>query len=187
MMMRFLMTFIALIGFTSAKADELYLADWRILSLQAASEHNGSDVWSGKFTGLNGRNYDASVFYRPTNQPFSMKTVLAKDTAKAVTWILPIAVDAGYKARLYQADPLLTLGGGAALQVARHSMVSFRIDNILRLGGTVSEQPCYDGFRRQYHCGTGLAWRDYENSDIDRRGSLATPQIKMRFTHRFAF
>ena len=57
-----------------------------------------------------------------------------------------IAVDAGYEAKLYQAAPLLSIGFGAAITLAPQSMLSMRIDNALRLGGTISEQPCYDGF-----------------------------------------
>lgn len=181
-----MMRFLILIAFLTSGLLSPASA-WEMLSLTASSEHNGSDVWSGKFTGLNGRSYDASAFYRPSNQPFSAKTVLAQSGKGAVTWLLPLAADAGYEARLYHADPLLSLGGGAAVQLARHSMVSFRIDNIVRLGGRVSEQPCYDGFRRQYHCGTGLAWTDYRQSDLDRRGSYATPAVKIKLTHRFSF
>lgn len=180
--MKKLLLILSLIIAQPALAD-----DWQLLSLTAASEHNGSDVWSGKFTAINGRHYDASAFYAPTNQPFSAKLVLAKKTDRRLTWLLPLAADAGYQARLYQAEPLFALGGGAVLRLAGHSMVSLRIDNILRLGGALSEQPCYDGFRRQYHCGTGLAWRDYQASDIDRRGRFAVPQIKVKLTHRFSF
>lgn len=160
--------------------------DWQVISLTASSEHLGSNVWSGKFTGLNGRNYDASSFYRPTNQPLSARLILAKpDNASGITWILPLAADTGHQAKLYQADPLLSFGGGAAVQLARHSIVSVRLDNVLRLGGDISEQPCYDTYRRQYHCGTGLAWADYKKSDIDRRGNYATPGIRINLTHRF--
>ncbi len=199
MMMRVFLTLFLIFGFATAHAadkrhnqfslhnDRIYVADWQLLSLQAASEHNGSDVWSGKFTGLNGRNYNAESFYTPTNQPFSAKAVFARTSNSAITWILPLGIDAGYQARLYQADPLLTLGGGAALSLGRYSMVSLRLDNIARLGGKISEQACYDAYRRQFHCGTGLAWTDYQNSNIDRRGSMARAQIKLRLTHRFSF
>ena len=165
----------------------LHAVAWEILSLTAASEHQGSDVWSGKFTGLNGRTYDASSFYRANNQPFSAKTVLTRRQNRSVTWLLPIAADAGYQARLYQARPLLSLGGGAAVRLARHSMVSFRVDNLLQFGGHVSEQPCYDSYRRQFHCGTGAAWLDYQNSKADRRGNYAVPAVKLKLTHRFSF
>ncbi len=200
MMMRVLLTVFLVSGFgiSAAQAADkrarykasdnpIAVSDWQLLSLQAASEHNGSDVWSGKFTGLNGRNYNAQSFYTPTNQPFSAKAVFARTGNSALTWVLPLGLDAGYQARLYQAEPLLTLGGGAALRLGRHSMLSLRLDNIVRLGGKIAEQACYDVYRRQFHCGTGLAWTDYKNSNFDRRGSMATAHIKLRFTHRFSF
>ena len=198
MMMRALLTIFLVFSIGAAQAADkrarynpsnggVYVSDWQLLSLQATSEHNGSDVWSGKFTGLNGRNYNTESFYTPTNQPFSAKAVFARIGNAALTWILPLGLDAGYQARLYQAAPLLTLGGGAALRIGTYSMVSLRLDNIVRLGGKISEQACYDAYRRQFHCGTGLAWTDYKNSNFDRRSSMATAHIKLRFTHRFSF
>jgi len=104
-----------------------------------------------------------------------------------VTWLLPIAFDAGYEAKLYQAAPLLSIGFGAAITLAPQSMLSLRIDNALRLGGTISEQPCYDGFRRQYHCGTGMAWVDYRQIDNDRRDGFAEPSLQVKYVERFSF
>lgn len=169
--------------------------DWRILSLSAKSEHAGSKVWSGNFTAPNHRNYYASGFYAPANQPFSAKAVLAKAGNKPgnkpsdtrVTWLLPIALDAGYRARLYQAAPLFTLGMGAAIALPGRAMVSVRAENILRLGGGVSEQPCYDSFRRRFHCGTGMAWTDYTQHGEDRRAGIALPAVKIKFVKRFSF
>ena len=169
--------------------------DWRVLGLSAKSEHAGSKVWSGNFTAPNRRHYDASGFYAPTNQPFSAKAVLAKPDNKPgnkpsdnrVTWLLPIALDAGYRAQLYQAAPLFSLGIGAAFALPEHTMVSIRAENLLRLGGGVSEQACYDGFRRQFHCGTGLAWTDYTRHGETRRDAIALPTIKIKFIKRFSF
>lgn len=172
---------------------------WHVLSLSAKSEHVGSRVWSGNFTALNQRNYDAARFYEPTNQLFSAKMIFAKAAnrtanqratrrvTRRVTWLLPIALDAGYRAQLYQAAPLFSLGIGAAFALPEHTMVSIRAENMLRLGGGVSEQACYDGFRRQFHCGTGLAWTDYTRHGEDRRDAIALPAIKIKFIKRFSF
>ncbi|MGB0315508.1 MAG: hypothetical protein ACPGC7_08265, partial [Parvibaculales bacterium] len=134
--------------------------DWQLLSLKAESRHAASKVWNGSFTGLNGHHYDVSDFYQSKQPNFSLRAIFKKTTNRPrsnrpVTWLLPIAIDAGYEAKLYQAAPLLSIGFGAAITLAPQSMLSMRIDNAVRLGGTISEQPCYDGFRRQYHCGTG--------------------------------
>ena len=168
---------------------------WHVLSLSAKSEHAGSHVWSGNFTARNQRNYDAARFYEPTNQLFSAKMIFAKATnrpankhvTRQVTWLLPIALDAGYRAQHYQAAPLFSLGIGAAFALPEHAMVSIRAENMLRLGGGVSEQACYDGFRRQFHCGTGLAWTDFTRHGEDRRDAIALPAIKIKFMKRFSF
>ena len=164
---------------------------------------SGSRVWSGNFTALNQRNYDTARFYEPTNQLFSAKMIFAKAATRPanqranqranrrvtrrVTWLLPIALDAGYRAQLYQAAPLFSLGIGAAFALPEHTMVSIRAENLLRLGGGVSEQACYDGFRRQFHCGTGLAWTDYTRHGETRRDAIALPAIKIKFIKRFSF
>lgn len=164
---------------------------WHVLSFSAQSEHAGSKVWSGNFTALNQRNYDASGFYTPNNQPFSAKMIFAKADNrlenKRVTWLLPIALDAGYRAQLYQAAPLFSLGMGAAIALPGRAMVSVRAENIMRLGGAISERPCYDSYRRQFHCGTGMAWTVYTQHGEDRRDGIALPALKIKFVKRFSF
>jgi hypothetical protein len=168
-------------------AQPAFADGWQILSLSASSEHEGSHVWSGKFTALNGRDYDASAFYSPRNQTLSAKIIMARPQQNRVTWLMPIALDGGYEARLYQAKPLFSFGLGAAIALSGDAMVSLRAENLMRLGGTISEQPCYDGFRRQYHCGTGLAWTDYSRLDDKRHDTLALPLFKVKFIKRFSF
>jgi hypothetical protein len=175
-----------------SKSDASSKSEWQLLSLQAESRHAGSKVWQGRFTGLNGQIYDVSDFYQSNRPRFSARAIFSKTAQRrprqrSVTWLVPISVDAGYQAKLYQAAPLFSIGLGAAIALAPQSMVSLRIDNALRLGGTISEQPCYDGFRRQYHCGTGLAWVDYRQIDSDRRDSFALPTLKFKYVRRFSF
>ncbi|MGB1464048.1 MAG: hypothetical protein ACPG8C_04620 [Parvibaculales bacterium] len=79
------------------------------------------------------------------------------------------------------------LGFGAAISLAPQTMLSLRLDNALRMGGDIREQPCYDGFRRQYHCGTGLAWLDYRNIDSLRRDNFALPTLQVKYVRRFSF
>ena len=80
---------------------------------------------------------------------------------KPVTWLLPVSLDGGYQAKLYQAEPLLSLGLGAIVKTSSNSLITLRINDAFKVGGDIKEQPCYDSFRRQYHCGSGLAWTDY--------------------------
>ena len=167
--------------------------DWQLLHLSASSQHQGSKVWRGRFHGLNGQLYNATQFYQSTRPQFSANGLLARSGQGALTWLVPLSVDAGYSAKLYQASPLASLGFGAALRLGAHSLVSFRVDNIIVVGGKVSEQPCFDSFRRRFHCGSGLAWTEFEatNSAKDKSGGgagqLNEPALHAKFIHKFSF
>lgn len=164
-----------------------WAGDIQLISLNGASTHVGSKVWSGKFRGLNGRDYNASEFYQSQNQEFSATGVFMLNSQKRISYLLPVSVDAGYKAQIYQAQSLASIGFGAAISIDSQSVLTLRVDNLLVIGGKISEQPCYDSYRRRYHCGTGSAWRDFERVDDDRRGSLAVPGFQARFIRRFSF
>ena len=175
-----IMAFVA--SFKMAQAGDISL-----VSLHGASQHNGSKVWSGKFRAPNGLDYNAGDFYKSRKPEFSATGIFMLNGDKRVSWLLPVSLDAGYDAQLYQAQPLASIGMGAAITLSRHSVLSMRIDNVLVAGGDVSERPCYDGYRRRYHCGSGLAWTDFENIDVDRRGRLAVPAFYARYVTRFSF
>lgn len=161
--------------------------DVQLVSLKATSQHAASKVWSGRFRGLNGRDYNASAFYKPTKPQLSATGLLMINSQDRVSWLLPISIDAGYHAKLYQADPLASIGFGTAVSLDAQSVVTFRVDNLLVSGGKISERPCYDSYRRRYHCGSGLAWTDFEKTGFDRRGRLAVPSIEIKFKRRFSF
>ncbi|MBT7642844.1 MAG: hypothetical protein HN715_07640 [Rhodobiaceae bacterium] len=170
-----------------------FAQDWQLLQLSARSQHQGSKVWSGRFHGLNGTVYNATEFYQPTRPQFSASGLLALPRSRGLTWLVPISVDAGYSAKLYQARPLASLGFGAAVRLGPHSLVSFRVDNILVAGGKVSEQPCFDSFRRRFHCGSGLAWTEFETTRSAKRksgggaGQLGEPSLHAKWVHKFSF
>lgn len=161
--------------------------DIALISLHGTNEHAGSKVWSGKFRAPNGRDYNAGEFYKSRKPEFSATGIFMLNGQKRVSFLLPVSLDAGYDAELYQAEPLASLGFGAAITLTRQSVLSLRVDNLFVAGGDVSEKPCYDGYRRRYHCGSGLAWTDFENIDIDQRGRLAVPAFYARYVARFSF
>lgn len=167
---------------TAARAEGLSL-----VHLHISPYHAGSKIWQGQFTGLNGRAFNTKRFYQSSRPEFSARSIWAKPVTQQVTVLLPISLDGGYKARLMQTKPLMTFGFGAAIGLGAQTMVSLRLENILRFGGKTAEQPCRDAYRRHFHCGSGMAWTDYEQSPIDRRGVLNEPGFHARFVHRFAF
>lgn len=173
--------------FISPSISPAAAADVQLVSLTAVSQHAASKVWSGRFRGVNGRDYNASAFYKSTKPQLSATGLLMINPQDRFSWLLPISIDAGYHADLYQADPLASIGFGTAVSLDAHSVLTLRVDNLLVSGGKISERPCFDSYRRRYHCGSGLAWTDFEKTDFDRRGRLAVPSIEIKFRRRFSF
>ena len=180
--MRILLLLLALIVSCSPLLAAAKDLQW--LHVQASDSHQASDAWHGYFTASNGKAHNVSNFYRPKNQLFSASATLAVSRPK-VSWLLPIALDAGYAAELYQASPSLRLGFGAVIATSQASLLSVRVDNLLTLGGDVHEQACYDKYTRAFHCGTGLAWSDYRGSSLSRRDAAQQAKLKARFIYRF--
>ena len=133
----FSLPFLLLLAAPTAQAESP--SAWQLLSLKAESRHAGSKVWQGKFTGLNGEIYDVSGFNQTKRPTFSARAIFTKTDGKKINWLLPITLDGGYQARLYQAEPLLGLRFGAAISLAPQTMLSLRLDNALRMGGDIRE------------------------------------------------
>jgi hypothetical protein len=156
---------------------------WKQLSAQ--SEHVSSKAWRGVFSAANGVSRDASSFYRPRNLLLSAKATLAIRSKKRLTWLLPVAADAGFQAKLYQAEPSFRLGVGAVISTSQASSLSLQVTDLLAAGGRVKERACYDKYRRSFHCGTGLAWTDYTKSPLHHRSRIQNPSLRIRFLHSF--
>lgn len=95
---------------------------------------------------------------------------------------LPLHFDNGFNAALYKAEPYF--GGGLVMHWATGERLvwGFHLHDALRFGGAVKERPCHDGFRRRFHCGTGLPWSDAQphlrSSEISTLGQL---KLHLRF------
>lgn len=159
--------------------------DVQLVNLQASNAHLASQVWRGIFQGLNGADYDTRAFYKSQKPEFSASGIFLVNPKKRFSLMLPVALDAGYQAELYRAQPMIGLGIGTAIGLSKRSVLSLKVDNLLVAGGRVSEQPCYDSYRRRFHCGSGLAWTDFQTSNINRR--RAEPTIYARYIKKFSF
>ena len=115
--MRWIFSLPILILLAAPTAQAESPSGWRLLSLKAESRHAGSKVWQGKFTGLNGQLYDVSGFYQTKKPTFSARAIFTRTDGKKMNWLLPISLDGGYQAQLYQAEPLLGLGFGARVAI----------------------------------------------------------------------
>lgn len=175
---------VAALALFSAPMDYL---DMSLIQLNLAPQHAASKTWHGHFTALNGEFFNTTHFYRNRDVALSARAMWSKPMSERVSLLVPLALDAGYNAELMQTRPMAGLGIGAAIGLGHQTILSVRAENIIRLGGQTSEQPCYDDFRRRFHCGTGMAWTDYQTSHIDRRGELGGAGFQARLIHRFSF
>ena len=158
-----------------------------LTKLTFAPQHGASRVWQGHFTALNGQFFNTEHLYRNRDVSLSASAIWSKPMGQRVSLMLPVALDAGYDAALMQTRPMAGLGIGATIGLGVQTMLSLRAENLIRIGGQTSEQPCYDDFRRRFHCGTGMAWTDYLSSDVDPRGTLGVAGFQAKLTHHFSF
>lgn len=166
----------------------LAASDIKLVDLSVRPHHAASRVWQGQFTGLNGAAYNARHLYHSRKPEFSGSAIWSKPYGPRLSMLLPLTFDAGYEAALLRTTPLAGIGIGAALALGQSTMVSMRMDNLLRFGGDISETPCYDAFQRGFHCGSGQAWTDYTNganAKVDLRGALGVAAFQARLLHRF--
>ena len=128
--------------------------------LQADDTHRTSKVWSGNFRALNGDNYQLNHFYRSHKPQFNAKLALRLFESNRLRVSLPLHFDNGFKADLYEARAYAGAGLTAQWRKSDKLIFGFQLHDALKLGGDVTERPCRDGFRRAFHCGTGLPWSD---------------------------
>ena len=160
MMMRFLFILL-LLPLPAQAADEILnnlLA--RLSYLHVEDTHRTSYVWEGRFRAIDGTPYDKHAFYISSRPQFNAKLGVTLYHSSKLRLTLPLHHDNGYAAALYDAEPFL--GGGLIGQwhYRENLTLGFALHDVLQLGGKLRERPCYDGFRRAFHCGTGRPWTD---------------------------
>ena len=154
-------------------------SDVTLIQLSANQNHRMSEVWDGQFRALDGSRFDTSEFYESSYTTFSAAGVFAYPITSQLTALMPFTADAGYQSRLYQAAPGLELGFGV-LWSEKNWSLGLVGRSLTRVGGRVTEQACKDRFERQFHCGTGLPWADYQTQQptLDRSATLS---FQLRF------
>ena len=154
-------------------------AEVKLVQLSADQNHRMSEVWDGQFRALDGTRFDTSAFYESSKTTFSAAGVFAYTITPQLTAVMPFSADAGYQSQLYQAAPGLELGLGVLWSEANWN-VGLVGRSLTRVGGRVTEQACKDSINRQFHCGTGLPWTDYQirQPTLDRSATLS---FQLRF------
>lgn len=166
--MRFFVFLLALIIPSTLKAEP---RDWldKIDYLLAEDRHTVSRVWSGRFSALNGDQYDVAHFYLSKRLQFNMRTAFTISETSRLRLTVPLHYDHGYDATLYEATPYLGLGFIGQWAASDNLQLGLHVHDGLQSGGKITERPCHDGFSRAFHCGTGLPWTDAQALLTDRQ------------------
>ena len=154
--------------------------DWGITEVRANNEYSRGSVWSGLFNSYNGTSYDVSNFYKSKNVILTFHQTLYVDLEDTV-FFLPMYFDNGYESDLLTTEPVLAFGLGIQKKLGNLTM-ELAGKNLWQIGGSTSEQPCFDSFSRQYHCGTGMAWSDSSSVHL-----IHDLEPKFNFVLRYAF
>ena len=157
----------------------LAYAEFKFYPLDGSGKHTYSSPYDGRFTALNGEEYDVSEFYTSNKLELNVSGVALWTKSPQLSIRLPWYFDNGYKSTLYNSEPVLHVGVFFMMYKNQNSL-EFGISNLLRIGGTISERPCVDHLSRDFHCGTGLPW-------VDRSIPTKNEQQKIMITYRFAF
>ncbi len=139
----------------SVNAFELY-------KVEASSEFDRVAVWSGTFLDYSGDTWDVSEYYYQDNDPFKA-SLFFKTKTNGLNINSKLYYDNGYSSPLFNVDPLIYLSITSKYSLSKNSDLKFVLDPLISIGGKVTESPCYDSFRRSYHCGTGMAWSDAQS------------------------
>ena len=151
--------------------------------LYVTDEHLISNPWNGHFNAANGTLYDVSQFYENKRLELNLRTGLNIYDSQYVAIDLPIHYDNGYKADLYNTSRYIGLGLSMRFTDGKKWAGVLHMLNLIQAGGKVDERPCYDSFRRQFHCGTGHAWQDVKNNV---NGRQIDPSFSLTLIRRFA-
>ena len=149
-----------------AKLDYLIIQD----------EHLTSTPWSGNFTAINGKAFKVTEFYKNHRPEMNIKTGIALVNGKNLKISIPVHFDNGFKSYLYDANRYLGTGLSLYYRKSKDVFLTFEAHDILQINNKVKKRPCYDAFRREFHCGTGSPWVDVKNhltqSDIPKNIKL---------------
>lgn len=148
-----------------------------------SSDYSQSEVWTGHFVAPNGKLFDVSHLYKSKRQTFNLSGyfLLGKSNART-SFLIPFKYDNGFSAPLYSAKERLDIGLILNRRIDTRLSVNFGVLDLSSLGGEITENPCVDGFNREFHCGSGLPWVDYSPHAHTK---TSMPRLLTRLTYSF--
>lgn len=162
-----------------------------LISINAETTNRRSGVWTGRFVDFAGNHWDVSRFYEAKYQIISGNVVIgqaidrkqeSKKSETVIFFLHRIDFDTGFKSALYEAQPFISWSPTGIVSLNEHLSLAVGVQNLFSLGGHTRESPCFDDFRREFHCGTGLPWSDYPN-----KKTRFSPAKKLQVSIRYVF
>ena len=132
--------------------------EFSLIEFNAIYDYQRIEPWSGVFKDYTGKEWNVQEFYKNDQLSFAIKPKFLLIYNSNNFTELSIYGDNGYKSDLFRVKPKINIDQTTYFKITKNSFLG--INTYLEFFGGIDESPCYDDFRREYHCGTGLAWSD---------------------------
>ena len=129
------------------------------------SSHFYKVPYTGHFTAVNGSYFDASQYYKSQRVELNISGFTAVFLNEAWTLKFDWTFDQGFYSDLYQVGSSLK-SNVTFIKSLENAKIELGLQNAILMGGSVRENACIDTLNREFHCGTGLPWSDYEGYEL---------------------
>ena len=121
--------------------------------------------YTGHFTAVNGSYFDASQYYKSQRIELNISGFTAVFLNETWTLKFDWTFDQGFYSDLYQVGTSLK-SNITFIKSLENAKIELGLQNAILMGGSVQEKACIDTLNREFHCGTGLPWSDYEGYEL---------------------
>ena len=131
------------------------------------SSHFYKVPYTGYFTAVNGSFFNASQYYKSQRTELHLSGITAIFLNETWTLKFDWTFDQGFYSDLYQVGSSLK-SNITFIKSLENAKMELGLQNAIFMGGSVQEKACIDTLQREFHCGTGLPWSDYEGYELPR-------------------
>ena len=173
------------------EATRTFSSTTSLISLNAETVNFRRGVWTGRFMDFAGKQWDVSHYYKAKYQIIRGNVIFgqaidqkqeSKKSKTVIFFLHRIDFDTGFKSALYQAQPFISWSPTGIVSLNERLSLVVGLHNLFSLGGHTRESPCFDDFRREFHCGTGIPWSDYPN-----KKTRYSPSKELQISVRYVF
>ena len=150
------------LGCTTAFANKYHVISY---PTSGYSSHFYKVPYTGHFTAVNGSYFDASQYYKSQRVELNISGFTAVFLNEAWTLKFDWTFDQGFYSDLYQVGSSLK-SNVTFIKSLENAKIELGLQNAILMGGSVQENACIDTLKREFHCGTGLPWSDYEGYEL---------------------